>query len=496
MVMATDRSAIFAVPAAAALLLWPAVWNRYPIVFADTGTYLSQAIHRYAGWDRPVFYSLFLTPLHMTVTLWPVVIAQALLAAWALWLVCFVLAPGLPAIAFVAGAAALSIGSWLPWLVSEVMPDLLTPLLVLMLGLLRIAPDRLSHGKRWMVTAVATLMIASQQSSVPLAACSVLVLLFGSDIALSTTGAPASRPGGSLLRDSDIGLSTPMARRRFRAIPRFGRISQQTATFVNTTAVTRSAVTRGRLILVPPILAVLALCCSNLAAHGRFSLSPFGNVFLLARVIYDGPGMNTLRRECPQARWRLCPFTDNFPPTSDDFLWTADSPLNRAGGPKAVSADAAAIIAAAVITEPGNVAAAAAANAWEQLTRFASGDGLNPWPKEVAHWIEQDFPPSEAARYAAARQQAGLLHVPPPLARLHIVVALAGVAACLLLLPLAIIRRARCRVFLLAVLIALPVNAMVTGALSTPHDRYQSRMMWLPPFIAVISLVSLMRRAE
>ena len=86
--------------------------------------------------------------------------------------------------------------------------------------------------------------------------------------------------------------------------------------------------------------------------------------------------------------------------------------------------------------------------------------------------------------------------MPPPLARLHIVIALAGVAACVLLLPLAIIRRARCRVFLLAVLIALPVNAMVTGALSTPHDRYQSRMMWLPPFIAVISLVSLMRRAE
>ena len=52
--MAPDRTTRFAVPAAAALLLWPAVWNGYPIVFADTGTYLSQAIHLYAGWDRPV----------------------------------------------------------------------------------------------------------------------------------------------------------------------------------------------------------------------------------------------------------------------------------------------------------------------------------------------------------------------------------------------------------------------------------------------------------
>ena len=41
---------------AAILLLWPAFWNGYPLVFADTGTYLSQAIEHYAGWDRPIFY--------------------------------------------------------------------------------------------------------------------------------------------------------------------------------------------------------------------------------------------------------------------------------------------------------------------------------------------------------------------------------------------------------------------------------------------------------
>jgi hypothetical protein len=45
----------------AAVLLWPALWNGYPLVFADTGTYLSQAIERYLAWDRPVFYSLTTT---------------------------------------------------------------------------------------------------------------------------------------------------------------------------------------------------------------------------------------------------------------------------------------------------------------------------------------------------------------------------------------------------------------------------------------------------
>ena len=66
-----------AIALAATLLLWPALWNGYPLVFSDTGTYLAQAIEHYAGWDRPIFYSLFLLPLHMTLTTWPAIAVQA-----------------------------------------------------------------------------------------------------------------------------------------------------------------------------------------------------------------------------------------------------------------------------------------------------------------------------------------------------------------------------------------------------------------------------------
>jgi hypothetical protein len=79
---------------AAILLLWPAFWNGYPLIFADTGTYLSQAIEHYAGWDRPIFYSLFLFPLHMTVTTWPAIGGQALLVAYLLDLLRRTLLPG------------------------------------------------------------------------------------------------------------------------------------------------------------------------------------------------------------------------------------------------------------------------------------------------------------------------------------------------------------------------------------------------------------------
>jgi hypothetical protein len=234
----------------------------------------------------------------------------------------------------------------------------------------------------------------------------------------------------------------------------------------------------------------------NLAAHGRFAVSPFGNIFLLARVIYDGPGMATLQRACTTTGWRLCPFLDRFPATSDEFLWSDDSPLNLAGGPKIVSRDAGAIVEAALLSDPLGELRSALRNTFEQLHRFGSGDGLEPWPAQVSRWIERDFPATEYAAYASARQQTGSLTVPRALAAIHMATSVTGVAACLLLLPIALRRRAACSVFLLAVLLAIPLSAAITGSLSAPHDRYQSRIMWLPTFIAVVSLASLRRQKE
>jgi hypothetical protein len=464
--MAPNRRAVLAVPAAAAFLLWPALWNGYPIVFADTGTYLSQAIHHYAGWDRPIFYSLFMLPLHATVTLWPVVVAQALLAARVLSIVCRVLAPGLSGLAFVSGIAVLSVCTWLPWIVSELMPDVFTPILVLIVCLLAGVPERLSRWERPLLVAQAAFMIASQQSSLPLA------IVLGAVLGLAgSVGLDANLPVGQRALAAPL-VSLPAS--PLAPLP-------------------ISAPRRWMLIILPPALALFALCAVNLAAHGRFAIAPFGNIFVLARVIYDGPGMAVLRRDCPATHWRLCPLLDSFPPTSDDFLWMPEGPLTRAGGPKAVSQDARAIIEAALIADPMGEASAALTNTLDQLTLFGSGDGLNPWPTQVSHWIEHDFPQREHAAYASARQQTGVLSVPATLAQIHTISALAGVISCVVLLPIALLRRMPCAGFLLAVLLALPISAAITGGLSAPHARYQSRIMWLPAFMAVVSLASFRR---
>ena len=156
-------------------LVWPALWNFYPIVFADTGTYLSQAMHRYLGWDRPVFYSLFIWPLHLGLTTWPVILAQSCLTV-------LVLDRTRRAFGLTSGwllglTVFLAVTTWLPWTVAELMPDLFTPLLILLLGLLVFPGSRLRLWDRLAITVLAAFMIATQQSSVPLALGLLAVLM-------------------------------------------------------------------------------------------------------------------------------------------------------------------------------------------------------------------------------------------------------------------------------------------------------------------------------
>jgi hypothetical protein len=427
----------------AALLLWPALMNGYPIVFDDTGTYLSQAVHRYLGWDRPVFYSLFLFPLHMTLTTWPAIAAQALLVSYILHLVQRVLLPAASPWWLLPFVATLAATTATPWFASQLMPDVFTPLLILTLALLLLTPERLSRRERIWLMLFAGFMIAAQQSSVGLSLALLLVL------------AP--------LRGM-LGAAVPLRR--------VGLV----------------------LLAAPPLLAMTALVLVNLVGFGRAALFPFGNVFILARVIYDGPGLDVLHRDCPDAGWRLCPFLDRFPATSDQFLWLHDSPIVLVGGHKRVSADADAIIAAALRAEPETELRAWLRNGIEQLGRFASGDGLNACPTTVTPWIDHDFSPFDRAAYAAARQTGNRLAVPDWMQALHMAVALGGIAGCGIVLVVALRHRHVAAGFAAAVLLAVLANAFITGGFSTPHDRYGSRVMLLAPAVALLCAVALARR--
>ena len=426
------------------LLLWPALLNGYPLVFSDTGTYLLQVLERHLGWDRPVFYSLLMVPLHATLSTWPVVIAQAVLTLYLLHLALRIFAGSARLLPAIVGVLAIVTG--LPWVTAELIPDFSAALLAIVMCVLVAAPERLGRREQLGLAAIAAGLISLHQSNLPLA----LLLLVALRVLRRPLGAAAA-----------LGV-------------------------------------RGMVLAAGPLLAAtLALSAVNLIGHGRASPAPYGNIFVLARSLADGPAMETLRRNCPQSGWRLCVLVQEGQPTDADlFLWRGDSALYRVGGAVRESPEAGAILRATLAERPGAVLRTALVNFFRQLGMVATGDGLMAWPDTVTPVIHRDFPPAEARRYDAALQTQGRLSVPVWLSDLHAVALLAGVVATLVALPIALRRRHCVAALCVATLICLLGNAAITGALSGPHDRYQSRIAWLPVFAPMVAGLALRRAAS
>jgi hypothetical protein len=112
-----------------------------------------------------------------------------------------------------------------------------------------------------------------------------------------------------------------------------------------------------------------------------------------------------------------------------------------------------------------------------QLVMVETGDGVTPWTWHV-HNVFEDHAPDAYKRFQAAPQQQALFDF-AWLNWAHVPVALLSTA----LLPLIIVAARRAwlprKMAALAgfVLLALLGNAVICGALSNPHHRYQSRLV-------------------
>ena len=216
-----------AVPCGAALLIWPAFFNGYPLLFSDSGGFLHQTLGPLMLWDKPYVYGPFLHAFHWRISLWGPVIAQGLILSHLLWLTLRVMrrdaAPlwhlGLCAFAALATAA--------PFSAALLMPDIFAPIVVLGLFLLGFGGAALTRFERGYLLALVALGIAAHLAHLPLALglCGIALLL------------------------------------RLWCTP-----------------------VRLFAMALPVVVAVTALFVTNAIGHGRVALSPYGSVFLLARL--------------------------------------------------------------------------------------------------------------------------------------------------------------------------------------------------------------------
>jgi len=435
--------ALLPILAGGAMLAWPAVLNGYPILFSDSGAFLHQTLGPLMLWDKPWIYGPLAFLFHWHRALWPLVLAQGAMVAWLLWLLLRVFGGGASPARHLLLCGVLAALSALPFSVALVMPDVLTPAVLLVAALLAFGRAGLSRGEAAALSLLGAVGTAAHLSHLPMLGALAVVALLGG----------------------------------WRASAR---------------------------VAVPLAGAVALLLATNLAGHGRLALSPYGSTFLMARMVANGPAIRTIEAECPAAGWRLCAFAgrlEGYGPRacaaqacprellpSDIFLWEPTSPVNRDEngrlrdfGGRALSGEAREIVRATLLREPLAVALDAVGDTMVQaFARNRVGDTLER--RHVGEGVlirVEGFGAAEAARFRAGAQWRDLLpgRVAPLLWVQAPVLALGAFA----LAWLGWRGRRDRRVAGLAAMIFVGVlaNAFATGALSGPHDRYGARIAWV-----------------
>lgn len=438
--------------AAAILLLCPlllsvAWWNGFPITFYDTGTYLAQGLEGTFLPERAAAYSFFLRFAGAAYSLWFVVFVQALMTAFVIVETARAEAPRLSLWILLGIAALLTVATGLPWYAGQIEPDCMTAVAVLAAYLVSFRAERLGRVRCALLLAVGVL-------------------------------ATAAHP-------SHLGLTAGLA--LFVVLVRLGVLSLRGRGF--------RANAKPALAALMFVLGLGLVLLSNHALTGRIFVSETGAVFVFGRLLQDGIVKRLLDDTCPKSGYALCAYKDDLPATADIWLWGAESPfleLDRFDGTRAESKR---IIADTLRRYPWMHARTALDAAVKQFATFETGDQIEP-----QQWILypdlQRLVPDQLSAYMQARQQTEPIDF-DAINNVHTTVAVLSLGGMLFLMGWNAARRRWEAVALPAfVFVALIGNAIICGVLSNPHDRYQSRVIWLPTLVVALMVAGPTRRAS
>jgi hypothetical protein len=320
------------------------------------------------------------------------------------------------------GLGVVALASPAAWMSSYLMPDVLGAVVLIFAAILIDRFEAFTLGQKIALSLLAAFTVSSHYGNIPLAAAVV-----GAAMALRAL----SRRGMGAVRWKPVVLA---------------------GLFV---------------VAAAPVLNVSA----SLAVLGEPSVTPLRPPVVLARSLEDGPARWLLEERCAENGADYCAaFETEVPRTHYDFLWGERGLVNQDGATAAsLRENEWRIVREAALAYPLQQIAATLRNTWRQLLLVSNTGGSWTWDGETFERAS-----AEEGFFGPARTDA--------LMRWTVIVS--GVV----LVGLVATRRLdgpQLRILGL-ICFGLVVNAFIFGALSAPAERYQARVAWLLPLLAVL----------
>lgn len=429
-----------------------ALYNGFPLTYPDSGNYLENAFaiaHGRMPWFyyRPLFYGGLLTPFASFPMIWLVPVVQGLLLAYTVDLTLRVVGVPMSTLGFLALFGGLSALTSLSWFSGQIMPDVFTGAVILLSFALSWDDEHRSLLQRCVVGILLAFALGSHLSH----------------LAIYATLAVAALAGRAV------------ADRAYRSWRRCAPLAAGA--------------------LTPLVAAVGLLAASNAYAYREPTLSRSSSLFLLAHLVGDGLAQRYLAGACAVERYLLCSERRSLRPDLDWFLWDVDGPWKR-HEPAVQHGDS------TFLREAGAIARGTLRQEWPAEIRLTLRHaivqlgmlGIHPgeltFSSSVAQALRQLGPDAEAA-YRNSRQVRQSL---PLDAVTRVQYAAFVLAALVLLVCLPALRgRSRLLALIATVCVGIALNALVIASLATVHPRYQSRVAWLLPLIAVAAALETFR---
>jgi hypothetical protein len=419
----------------------PALNNRFPLIYPDTGSYIYSGFNCLFMLDRPIFYGLFLRHISLASSLWYVIFAQSFLINYLIFLVIRLFEPRKALYIYVLSITVLVLTTAFAHTVSILIPDIFTAIVLLSLILL-LFDQAISRARMAFLSVLFVFSTITQISSVV----SVGFLLMALSVFL-------------IIRYAY--LTSFFRRRCFLVLLLYG-------------------------------LSLLIVPTSNLILAGKFKLVAGKHVFAINHLIETGVLQSYLNEVCPKKDLAICTYKDSL---GSNFIWDQKSALYRTGGWIQNEAEYNRII-YDVYSTPKYLIFLGQKAVEYGLVQFFSFNVQKPIPLlnhsapfDQVKWRFKH----NINEYISSRQSNNDLEVASlnVLQLILVIVSMSGVLLYLLFNQKNILTRSILLLFAFSL-----INSFCCSNLSTIDSRFQSRIIWIFPLFFIIIVYRVLRDAK